>query len=82
MFSLIDVKEGFLHIPLDEESSWMTTMHTLYGQYHWLRLPFRISSAPARFQMRLTYALENLEDIICIADDILVFGEDSSYAEG
>lgn len=39
-FSLVDVKEGFLHIPLDEESSWMTTMHTSYGRYRWLRLPF------------------------------------------
>ena len=32
-FSLVDVKEGFLHIPLDEDSSWMTTMHTSYGRY-------------------------------------------------
>ena len=27
-FFLVDVKQSFLHIPLDEESSWMTTMHT------------------------------------------------------
>ena len=80
-FSLVDVKEGFLHIPLDEESSWMTTMHTSYGRYRWLRLPFGITSAPEEFQMRLTTALEGLDGIVCIADDILVFGEGTDYAE-
>ena len=56
-FSLVDVHDGFLHIPLDEESSHMTTMHTSYGRYHWRRLPFGISSAPEEFQMRLISAL-------------------------
>ena len=32
-FSLVDVREGFLYVPLDEESSLMTTMHTSYGRY-------------------------------------------------
>ena len=74
-FSMLDVREGFLHIPLDEESSLMTTMHTSYGQYRWLRLLFGITSAPEEFQKRLLAALEGLEGIIRIADDILVFGE-------
>ena len=33
------------------------------------------SSAPEEFQKRLLDALEGLEGIICIADDILVYGE-------
>ena len=78
-FSLLDVREGFLHIPLDEESSLQTTMHTTYGRYKWLRLPFGISSAPEEFQKRLLGALEGLEGIICIADDILVYGEGQDY---
>ena len=68
-FSIADVKDSFLHISLDEESSWMTTMHTSYGRYRWLCLPFGITSAPEEFQMRLTTAPEG---IICVADDILV----------
>ena len=80
-FSLVDVREGFLHIPLDEESSWMTTMHTSYGRYRWLRLPFGIRSAPEEFQMRLSTAFEGLDGIVCIADDILVFGEGQDLAE-
>ena len=80
-FSLADVKDGFLHIPLDEESSWMTTMHTSYGRYRWLRLPFGITSSPKEFQMRLTTALEGLQGIIYIADTILVYGEGNDYEE-
>ena len=49
-FSLVDVKEGFLHIPLDDKSSWMTTIHTSYGRYRWLRLPFGITSALEEFK--------------------------------
>ena len=74
-FSLVDVKEGFLHIRLDDESSWMTTMHISYGRYRWLRLPFGITNAPEEFQMRLKTALKGLDSVVCIADVILVFGE-------
>ena len=81
LFSLVDAKEGFLQCPLDEESSLLTTMHTSLGRYRWLRLPFGISSAPEEFQQRLLTALEGLDGIICIADDILIFGEGSSLEE-
>ena len=78
-FSLADVKEGFLHIPLEEESSWMTIMHISYGRYRWLHLPFGITSTPEELQMRLTTAIKGLEGIICIADDMLVYGEGNNY---
>jgi len=80
-FSLADVREGFLHLPLDDESSYLTTMHTSYGRYRWTRLPFGISSAPEEFQMRLNTALEGLDGTFCIADDILVYGEGDTYEE-
>ena len=53
----------------------MTTRHTSYGKYRWLRLPFGITSAPDEFHMGLTSALEGLDGIIRIADDILVYGK-------
>ena len=80
-FTMLDVRDGFLHVPLDEESLHMTTMHTTYGRYRWLRLPFGITSAPEEFQKRLIIALEGLEGVICIADDILVFGEGDDYKQ-
>ena len=72
-FSLFDVQEGFLHIPLDEESSRMTMMHALFEQYLWWCPTFGISSAMEKFQMRLMAALEGLAGTICVADNILVF---------
>ena len=81
VFSVIDVKDGFFHIPLDHQSSLMTTMHTSYGRYRWLVLPNGISSAPEEFQMRLLQVLEGLSSIIVIADDILVFGSGDTQEE-
>ena len=78
-FTVIDVKDGYFHVPLDNESSTMTTMHTTYGRYRWKRLPFGINSAPEEFQMRLMTALEGLEGIATIADDILVYGCGDTY---
>ena len=80
-FSLVDVREGFLHVPLDQESLLMTTMYTSYGRYQWLHLPFGISSAPEEFQKHLMSVLEGLDGVLCIADDILVFGEGTMYQE-
>ena len=73
-FPLVDIK-GFLQIPLDEESSRITTMHTSHGRYRLFGLPFGITSAPDEFHTRLTSALEGSNAIIRIADDIRVYGE-------
>lgn len=78
-FTLVDIKDGFLHIPLDEKSSSMTTMHTTHGRYRWKRLPFGINSAPEEFQIRLMTAFEGLEGIAIIADDILVYGNNDTF---
>lgn len=59
----------------------MTTVHTSYGKYRWLRLPFGITSAPDEFHMRLTSALEGLDGMISIADDILVYGEGNNFED-
>lgn len=35
-------KNGFWHVQLDEESSYLTTFNTLYGRYRWLKMAFGI----------------------------------------
>ena len=47
VFSLFDAKNGFWHIELDEESSYLTTFNTPYDRYRWLRMPFVLSMAQA-----------------------------------
>ncbi len=39
-FSKLDIKWGFWNLKLDKESSYLTTMNTLFGHYRWKRLPF------------------------------------------
>ena len=74
MFTVLDAKNGFWHIKLDEPSSFATKFGTPWGRYRWLRLPLGVSPAPEEFQRRIDIALEGLPGQKGIADDILVFG--------
>ncbi|XP_028839495.1 uncharacterized protein K02A2.6-like isoform X3 [Denticeps clupeoides] len=79
VFTVCDVKNGFWHVTLDEESSYLTTFATPYGRYRWLRMPMGISPAPEVFQRKLSQALEGLQGIYVIADDILITGEGETW---
>ena len=81
MFSKADLKDGFLQIQLDEESSKLTTFQTPWGWYQYLRMPFGISPAPEYFQRKLDQNLEGLNGIYKIADDILFTGRGASIDE-
>ena len=74
VFSKFDLKSGYLHCELDEQSSLLTTMNTPFGRYRWKRLPFGLKVSSEIFQKKLQQALEGLEGIECVADDIIVFG--------
>ena len=80
-FTIVDALDGFTQVPLCQQSSLVTTMHTPWGRYRWLRLPYGVSSAPEEFQMRMQEALDGLNGVGNIADDILVFGLGDSPAE-
>ena len=75
VFSVCDLRSGFWHISLDEESSFLTTFATPFGRYRWLRMPFGITPAPEIFQNRLEAALSGFVGVKAIVDDLLVFGE-------
>jgi hypothetical protein len=81
LFTVVDAKDGFNQIVLDEESSFLTTFWTPFGRYRWLRLPFGINSAPEEFYMILHELLEGLENVEVIADDILIYGSGDSVEE-
>ena len=81
LFSKADLKDGFLQIQLDEESSKLTTFQTPWGRYRYLRMPFGISPAPEYFQRKLDQNLEGLNGVYKIADDILITGRGSTMKE-
>lgn len=81
VFTTLDVKNGFWHIHLDKESSMLTTFGTPWGRFRWTRMPFGISPAPEEFARRLKNALDGLQGIATVADDIIVYGVGDSENE-
>ena len=74
VFSVLDAKDGFHQVKLDDTSSYLTTFWTPFGCYRYLRMPFGISSAPEELQRRMHMILQGLHRVEVIADDILAFG--------
>jgi len=73
IFSILDARCGFWQIPLDEESSKLTTFMTPFGRYRFLRMPYGISTGSEVFQrcMEQLFAGQPCEIVV---DDILIWG--------
>ena len=74
VFTKLDVRHGFWHVSLDEESSYLTTFNTPFGRYRWKRMPFGIASAPEVFQRKMHELIEGLPSVEVVADDFVVVG--------
>lgn len=75
IFSVIDMKDGFWQIELDEKSSILCTFNTPFGRYKFNRLPFGVSSAPEIFQKRNFKIFGDIEGVDIYFDDIIISGE-------
>jgi len=76
VMSKLDANSGFWQISLAKDSRELTTFITPFGRYCFNKLPFGISSAPEHFQKRMSTILDGLAGILCLMDDILIFGKD------
>ncbi len=76
VFSKLDAHSGFWQILLAKTSRHLTTFTTPFCQYYFNKFPFGISSAPEHFQKRMSNILSGLEGVLCLIDDVLVFGKD------
>lgn len=76
VFSKLDANSGFWQIPLAKKSQLLTTFITPFGRYYFIKMPFGISSAPEHFQKRMSQVLSGLSGVLCLMDDVLVFGRD------
>jgi hypothetical protein len=81
-FTHLDAKNGFWHVELDTDSSYLTTFETPFGKYRWTRMPFGIAPAPEEFQRRISSALAGLPGVVAIHDDIILVGKGDTDAEG
>jgi hypothetical protein len=71
VFTKLDTNSGYWQIPVYEDSRLPTTPN---GRYRFKKLPFGISSAPELFQKRMTSILSGLDGVICLIDDVLIYG--------
>ncbi len=73
-FSKIDLRWGYLQVPLDADSRCLTAMLTPIGLFQWARLPPGLCSAPSCFQKIMALILTDCEGVVHLLDDILVGG--------
>ncbi|CAC5368520.1 unnamed protein product [Mytilus coruscus] len=74
VFSKMDLRNGYHQLELNEESRNITTFTTHVELRRYKRLSFGVSSAAELFQNTLSNALEGLDGVRNISDDIIVFG--------
>ena len=74
VFSKLDLKWGFHHIELAEESRGITTFSTHCGLHRYKRLMFGITSAPEVYQHIIQLVLQGCEGVQNIGDDIILHG--------
>ena len=60
VFTVLDVKDGFHQVKLDESSSCLTTFWTPLGRYRYVRMSFGLSSAPEEYQRRMHKIVQDL----------------------
>ena len=75
LFSIVNAKCGYWNIELDEESSYLTTFNSLFGQYRFLRMLFGLKMSRDVFQSKIDQTFEGCEGVVSIADDIVVCGK-------
>ena len=80
-FTKLDVKDGFWHIELDQESSYLTTFNTPCGRYRWKRMPFCLCSTPEVFSAKTDELIDGMTNVEVIADDFVVVGYGETQEE-
>ena len=82
IFSKLDANSGFWQVKLARESAILTTFITPFGRFCFNCLPFGITSAPEHFQSKMSEILSGLKGIVCLLDDVLVYGETPQEHDG
>ncbi|XP_022162181.1 uncharacterized protein K02A2.6-like [Myzus persicae] len=69
-YSVLDLKDGYYHIKLDDRSSKYCTFSTPFGNYRFLRLAFGLSVAPELFMKQNEKYFGDIEGVTIYFDDI------------
>lgn len=85
VFSTLDLKNGFFHLPIEEESIKYTAFVTSSpeGQYEFLRAPFGLSICPKYFMRYINIIFRDLIArgiVLIFIDDVIILAEDEHQA--
>lgn len=76
IFCVLDLSGTYQQLLVDSKSQDYLTINTHIGLFKYTRLTYGITSAPCLFQLIMDKILNNLKDVVCYLDDILIKGED------
>lgn len=71
-FMKLDALQGYYQVPLDEESSRLTTFLLPSGRYRFLRAPMGLNSSSDGFCFRTDYVFRPVDGVLKIVDDALL----------
>ena len=76
IFTKLDANRGYWQIPLEYDSSLLTTVNT--PRYRFKRLPFGVHSAQEVFHKRIEQIFSDMLNVGTDIDDILIWGGDET----
>lgn len=75
VFTVLDLKNGFFHVPVDDASVKYTAFVTSDGQYEFLKTPFGLSVSPTSFLRYVQHVFKELVQkkvVITYMDDVII----------
>ncbi|GFW65231.1 retrovirus-related Pol polyprotein from transposon 297 [Trichonephila clavipes] len=83
VFSTIDLRNGFFHVPVNKQSRPYTSFVTQNDQFQFLKMPFRLSTCPSTCQRFINTVFRDLVVqgiILPYMDDIVILAKNESEA--
>ena len=81
IMTVCNCKKGYWHQRFDEASSYLTTFNMEFSRYQFTIMPFGITVAGDVFQRKLDQYFGKIDNVIIIADDIMVIGNQQNHRD-
>lgn len=72
IFSTIDLRKAFHHIPVAEKKTPKTAVITPFGWFEFTRMPFGLRNAAQTFQRLINEVMNGLDFVFAYIDDLLI----------
>mmetsp|Transcript_17599 Transcript_17599/g.22837 ORF Transcript_17599/g.22837 Transcript_17599/m.22837 type:complete len:225 (+) Transcript_17599:323-997(+) len=80
IFCSLDAASGYWHIPIVQKDTKKTTFQTDEGLFEFIKMPFGLKNAPAKYQRFMNNLLGNLrfrwKEAMVYIDDIIIWAKD------